>query len=71
MTKTLNERVAIMEERSTNRDQDIADIKTSIKALEEIALKGKGALGSALFIGGILGWFVGIGVAIYNSMHSR
>lgn len=65
MTKTLSERVAIMEERSTNRDQDIADIKASIKALEDIALKGKGALGTALFIGGIIGWFVGIGISLY------
>lgn len=71
MTATLNERVAIMEERSKNRDQDISEIKESIKSLENIASRGKGALGSALFIGGVLGWFASIAVAIWHTIKTH
>lgn len=65
MTPSTSERVTRLEERSKSRDEDIKEIKEAIKGLETIASRGKGALGSALFIGGVLGWFVSIAVAIY------
>ena len=71
MAQSTPERVTRLEERSNARDADIKEIKESIKSLETIASRGKGALGSALFIGGVLGWFVSIAVAIYAAFRAH
>lgn len=47
-------------------ENEIKSINLSIKNLEAIANGGQGAFKSALFIGGLIGWLVGIGVAIWH-----
>lgn len=47
-------------------ENTLKEISASIKNLEAIANGGQGAFKSALFIGGLIGWLVGIGVGVWR-----
>lgn len=66
MTPDERDRLTRVEEATKDARDDIKEIKESIKKLERIASQGKGALHSALFLGGILGWVAGIGITIFQ-----
>ncbi len=63
------ERLATLEADMANLKADVGDIKKSLKALEQVALRGGGAFHAILLIGGVIGWLVGIGVAIFAALH--
>ena len=63
------ERLAVVETENRTMRSDIAEIKESVKALEQIASRGGGAFHAILIIGGFLGWLAGIGATVYAAVH--
>lgn len=57
-------RLATVEAEMREVRDDVREMKQSLKTLEAIAARGGGALNTALWLGGILGWFIGVAVAI-------
>lgn len=60
-------RLATVEQEMRDVRNDVREMKESLKSLEKIAARGNGALHSALWLGGILGWFVALGITVYNA----
>lgn len=69
MSGTDVERLATLESEMRGVKQDVSDIKASLKALEKIAASGGGAFHAILMLGGMIGWLVGLGVAVYSALH--
>lgn len=65
MSATDAERLAVLESENRAMMRDIYEIKESVKSLEKIAAQGGGAFNAILLVGGLIGWIVGIGGAIY------
>lgn len=59
------ERLAVLESENRAMMRDIYETKESVKSLEKIAAQGGGAFNAILLVGGLIGWIVGIGGAIY------
>jgi hypothetical protein len=57
-------RLATLEAEMKDVRDDVREIKSSLKALETIAASGNGALRTAFLVGGVIGWFAMIAVAI-------
>lgn len=73
MTPDERDRLTRLEVAGNERGDDIKEIKDLLKGmdgrltnLEQVAARGGGALHSALVIGGLIGWAVGLAVAIIS-----
>lgn len=62
------ERLATLEAEMKSVQSDISEIKASLKSLEKIAAQGGGAFHAVLMLGGLVGWVVGVAVAIYAAL---
>jgi hypothetical protein len=68
MTISDVERLARLEAEMTNVQNDVSEIKASLKALEKIAAQGGGAFNAILLVGGLVGWLIGVGAAVYAAV---
>lgn len=73
MTPDERDRLTRLEVAGNERGDDIKEIKELLKGmdgrltnLERVAASGGGALRSALVIGGLIGWAVGIVIAVIS-----
>lgn len=57
-------RLATLEAEMKDVRDDVREIKASLKSLEAIAASGNGALRTAFLVGGVIGWFAMIAVAL-------
>lgn len=62
------ERLATLESEMKAVQSDVREIKESLKALEKIAAQGGGAFNAILMVGGLIGWIVGVGAALYAAL---
>ena len=63
------ERLAVLETEMRTVQSDIAEIKGGVKHLSDVAARGGGAFHAILMIGGLIGWVVGVGMALYSLVH--
>lgn len=62
---TDGERIAVLETEMRQMREDVVAIKDSCVALQKIANQGGGAFHAILMLGGLIGWLLGIGAALY------
>lgn len=62
------ERIAVLEIEMRETRADVAEIKIICNDLRKIANQGGGAFHAILMLGGLIGWLLAIGAAIFSLM---
>lgn len=60
-------RLAVLESKVEAIETTLREIKAAVEDLNKVAQQGGGAFHAILLLGGVIGWAVGIGAALYEA----